>query len=68
MPPTVEVSETIGIHHSRHIDEEEIARDLALMDEMEAFAQSLPKRTEGRDATAREIREMAYEEREAGIL
>ncbi len=54
---------------ARGFQAEEIARDLALMDEIEAFAQSLslPKRS-GAYPTAQEIRETAYEEREAAIL
>ena len=49
------------------IQAEEIARDLALMDEIEAFVQSLPKRTDGQNPTTREIRELAYEDREAAL-
>ncbi|MBV9469559.1 MAG: hypothetical protein JOZ57_09990 [Abitibacteriaceae bacterium] len=54
---------------ARNIQAEEIARDLALMDEIEAFAQSLnlPKRN-GADPTPQQIREMAYEDREAALL
>ena len=49
---------------------EEIARDLALMDELEAFAQSLPNRRAeaGLGPMPDNIREMAYEEREAALL
>ena len=53
---------------ARDVQAEEIARDLALMDELEAFVQSLPQRTEGRSATPQELREMAYEDREAASL
>ena len=52
---------------ARDFQAEEIARDLALMDAMESFAKSLPEWTEGRTPTVREIREMAYEDREASI-
>lgn len=54
---------------ARDIQADEIARDLALMDELEAFAQSLnlPKR-DGPSPTPQQIREMAYEEREAALL
>lgn len=51
---------------SVNIQAEEIARDLAFMDELEAFVQSLPKRT-GQSPTTEEIREMAYEDREAAL-
>ena len=53
---------------ARDVQAEEIARDLALMDELEAFVQSLAQRTEGRSAAPQELREMAYEDREAASL
>ena len=53
---------------ARDFQEEEVARDLAFMDEIEAFAQSLPQRGEGHSPTTQEIRELAYEEREAELL
>lgn len=59
--------EATATRRAQIIQAEEIARDLALLDEIEAFAQSLPKRTEGRSPTPQEIREMAYEDREAAL-
>lgn len=52
---------------AKDIQADEIARDLALMDEMEAFVQTLSPRTEGRSPTTHEIREMAYQDREAAL-
>ena len=57
----------IAIGAAQQIQAEEIARDLALMDEIEAFAQSLPKRIKGRSPTPQEIRELAYQDREAAL-
>ena len=54
----------------RDAEAEEIARDLALMDELEAYVQSLPNRRAeaGLGPMPDNIREMAYEEREAALL
>jgi hypothetical protein len=62
-PNTIETA----VRRFTEIQADEIARDLALIDALEAFVQSLPARTAGASPSPQEFREMAYEDREAGL-
>ena len=69
MSPVIEQEATTitAPRYARNFQAAEIARDLAIMDELENFVQSLPVSSEGRSPTPQEIRAMAYEEREAAL-
>lgn len=68
MSAVIEPSIITPMRHAQDFQAAEIARDLALMDALEAFVQSLPKRSEGHPPTTQEIRELAYEDGEVNNL
>ena len=58
----------VVVRRAKDIQAEDITRDLELKVELEAFIQFHPVRSACANPASRQIREMAYEDREASLL